>query len=534
MAARSMSTATISFGLVSVPIRLYAASESAGRRLVQPAPREVRLAPEAAVHLPQGRTRSSRATRWSRATSSRRTSTSPSPTTSSRPWPRRRSKAIEITEFVPAGEGRPDLLRQGVLPRPRQGRREGLPAAARGHAADRPVRARQVRGARQAVPRADAARSTNGLVMQQLLYADEVRPFAEVPVGRRRGASEPELKLAVQLIEQIATDEFKPRDTTRTRCAKRDHEAIQRKVEGQEITAPAPEAPKAPDHRPDGGAQGEPRQEGPAPSRAAAAPAERETGQEARTCDRAGARSQGSRRRQAPMTSHRVSPRRGPDLSHAPSSDLRLLATRSRASRATSSPASAARACAPGAARSRRSRSSASRTRSTGAGRCRASAIRAARLLDRRPRPRRARRQPHRPRLHRRPLRRFPLRRPAPRRLREPADLRRARRRPAARRLLRRRRRPLRAARQPADARGDRTLPRVPRTRVERCSAACARCSASARWGRMRWWPCCERSGASLRGRPSRSAMASATTSGAGCASSPRSTRHSRTPSRAS
>ena len=82
----------------------------------------------------------------------------------------------------------------------------------------------------------------NGLVMQQLLYADEVRPIAEVPVGDAE-LKEPELKLAMQLIDQIATDEFHP-EHYEDEVRKRYHEAIQKKVEGQEVTA-APEAPRA-------------------------------------------------------------------------------------------------------------------------------------------------------------------------------------------------------------------------------------------------------------------------------------------------
>ena len=73
----------------------------------------------------------------------------------------------------------------------------------------------------------------NGLVMQQLLYKDEVRPISEVPIedGELEGQ---ELKLAVQLIEQIANDEFKP-ENYEDEVRKRYHEAIQRKVEGQEV-----------------------------------------------------------------------------------------------------------------------------------------------------------------------------------------------------------------------------------------------------------------------------------------------------------
>ena len=81
-----------------------------------------------------------------------------------------------------------------------------------------------------------------GLVMQQLLYKDEVRPISEVPIEDAE-VKDAELKLAVQLVEQIASDEFHP-ENYEDEVRKRYHEAIQRKVEGQEITA-APEAPSA-------------------------------------------------------------------------------------------------------------------------------------------------------------------------------------------------------------------------------------------------------------------------------------------------
>jgi len=79
-------------------------------------------------------------------------------------------------------------------------------------------------------------RPNNGvLVMEQLLYSDELRPTTEVtvPAGEVR---EGELKLAKLLIEQTSNDAFEPakyRDTVRERVL----EAIQDKVGGQEITA---------------------------------------------------------------------------------------------------------------------------------------------------------------------------------------------------------------------------------------------------------------------------------------------------------
>jgi len=73
-----------------------------------------------------------------------------------------------------------------------------------------------------------------GLVMEQLHYPDELRPFAEVPI--EDAAVKPaELKLATQLVEQAATDEFHPeqyKDEVRERMMA----LIQRKIEGEDIT----------------------------------------------------------------------------------------------------------------------------------------------------------------------------------------------------------------------------------------------------------------------------------------------------------
>jgi DNA end-binding protein Ku len=78
-----------------------------------------------------------------------------------------------------------------------------------------------------------------GLVMQQLRYADEVRPFSEVPIGDAPAVKEAELGLAVQLIQQSVSEEFHPenfKDEVRMRV----QQIINQKVEGQEVTL-APE-----------------------------------------------------------------------------------------------------------------------------------------------------------------------------------------------------------------------------------------------------------------------------------------------------
>jgi len=84
----------------------------------------------------------------------------------------------------------------------------------------------------------------NGLVMEQLHYPDELRAFSEVPI-EDADVKPAELKLATQLVEQAASDEFKPeiyKDEVRERMLA----LIQRKVEGEDITlAPTAE----PEHK---------------------------------------------------------------------------------------------------------------------------------------------------------------------------------------------------------------------------------------------------------------------------------------------
>jgi len=84
---------------------------------------------------------------------------------------------------------------------------------------------------------------SGGLVMQQLRYVEEVRPFSEVGVPDTEVKPE-ELQLALQLMQQNVKEEFHPeryQDTVK----KRMQEVIQQKVEGQEITFAPGEAPKA-------------------------------------------------------------------------------------------------------------------------------------------------------------------------------------------------------------------------------------------------------------------------------------------------
>jgi DNA end-binding protein Ku len=74
----------------------------------------------------------------------------------------------------------------------------------------------------------------DGLVMQQLMYAGEVRPISEIDIPKM-DVREAELKLAKQLIDQQTSAKFDPNQYTDDVTA-RIETAVQQKVEGHEIT----------------------------------------------------------------------------------------------------------------------------------------------------------------------------------------------------------------------------------------------------------------------------------------------------------
>ena len=73
-----------------------------------------------------------------------------------------------------------------------------------------------------------------GLVLQQLLYADEVRGLDDLEI-EKADVKPAELALAKQLIEQAATDEYDPKAYV-DEVKKRIEAAVQQKVEGKEVT----------------------------------------------------------------------------------------------------------------------------------------------------------------------------------------------------------------------------------------------------------------------------------------------------------
>ena len=239
MPARSIGTATISFGLVSVPVNIYSSAESSasvgfnllhkkcGTRLKQqyicPKDSEIVARDEMSKGYEFAKDQYVVfSAEEIKALEEKATNT------------------IDIAEFVPLAKvDRIYLEKVSYLGPDKGGDRayrlltEALTKTGRAALGQYAARGKQY---------LVLLRPMNGLlVMEQLHYHDELKSPAEVPVGK--GEVKPqELQLATQLIEQASNDEFNP-EKYEDHLRQRVLEAIQQKVEGQEITSePAQEA----------------------------------------------------------------------------------------------------------------------------------------------------------------------------------------------------------------------------------------------------------------------------------------------------
>jgi DNA end-binding protein Ku len=148
------------------------------------------------------------------------------------------SQTIDIAEFVPEAEVDPVYYDRAYHLGPGKGGAKAyrLLALALERAGKAALGRYAARGKQYLVllrPRAGR------LVMQQLYHADEVRSADEIPIDEAR-LDDAELQLALRLIEQTASDGFHP-ERYEDAVKRRVQEAIERKVEGQEIQAAEPE-----------------------------------------------------------------------------------------------------------------------------------------------------------------------------------------------------------------------------------------------------------------------------------------------------
>jgi DNA end-binding protein Ku len=81
----------------------------------------------------------------------------------------------------------------------------------------------------------------NGLVLHTMYFADEVRSFDEIAKGESAKISEAESQLAVRLIEELSTGDFEP-DKYEDEYSQRVLDLVDKKAEGQKITLAKPQA----------------------------------------------------------------------------------------------------------------------------------------------------------------------------------------------------------------------------------------------------------------------------------------------------
>jgi DNA end-binding protein Ku len=236
MAARAISSGTISFGLVSIPIKVFTATSSKDVHFSMLHTKDKSRLKQQYVCATCGevvpRTDTVKGYEYSRdqyvvvsdeelAGLSRKT-----------------DQTIEIEEFVPIAKVDPVYFEKSQLLGPDKGGQKAYQLLHQAMTQTQRVAVGRyaTRGRLQLVLLRPMG---EGLAMHGLYYADEVRSFADIEIDKEIHLKDAELALATQLIEQLSHETFNPakyEDDYRRAIL----EAVDRKVAGEEIVAAAP------------------------------------------------------------------------------------------------------------------------------------------------------------------------------------------------------------------------------------------------------------------------------------------------------
>ena len=169
---RAIWTGAISFGLVNVPVKLYSAVDRKTVRFHQLSGKTRRAHPAEARRSADGEeVPYEDIVKGYEIAPDRYVVIEPAELDALEP---KKTKTIEIEEFVELAADRPDLLRPPLLPGPGHRRRKALPAAARGDARDGQGRDRARRASARRSSSSRCARMGDVLAMATMLFADEV------------------------------------------------------------------------------------------------------------------------------------------------------------------------------------------------------------------------------------------------------------------------------------------------------------------------------------------------------------------------
>ncbi len=241
MPAHAIGSGTVSFGLVSIPIKLYTAASSqavsfnllhakCGSRIKQqtfcPTCNEVveRAALVRGYEFAKDQ--------YARVTDEEL-----------KALEGEASKIIDINEFVPLKSVDPIYFEKTYYLGPDKGGDKAYRLLADAMARhERVALARFVMRGKESLVLVRAAQG--GLMLHTMYFADEVRSFSEIDRGESAKIKAGELELALQLIDGLASEAFEPgkyADEYRQRVL----DLVNRKVEGQEVTAVGPQVQRA-------------------------------------------------------------------------------------------------------------------------------------------------------------------------------------------------------------------------------------------------------------------------------------------------
>jgi len=153
------------------------------------------------------------------------------------------SKAIDIAGFVPLASVDPIYFEKTYYLGPDKGGEKAYRLLADAMTkSERVALAKFVMRGKENLVLIRAAQ--DGLMLHTMYFADEVRTFAEIDRGQGAKIREGEMDLALKLIDGLSTDAFDATEFT-DEYRQRVLDMIQAKVEGKEIITLTPEAPKA-------------------------------------------------------------------------------------------------------------------------------------------------------------------------------------------------------------------------------------------------------------------------------------------------
>src|SRR3954468_3071880 len=234
MPARSLANATISFGLVSVPVNLYSSAESKTSVSFNMLHKKCGSRVKQQYICPKDNNEVVERTDMVKGYEFAKDQYVVFSTEELKAVEEKSTNMIDVIEFIPLAKVQREFTDKCYYLGPDKGGdrayrllTEALIATGRAALGQYASRGKQ-----QLV----LLRPVNGiLALECLHYADEVRSTNEVPVPEGEVKAQ-ELALAKQLIEAASNDEFEPskyKDTVRDRIL----ETIQRKIEGQDITS---------------------------------------------------------------------------------------------------------------------------------------------------------------------------------------------------------------------------------------------------------------------------------------------------------